>query len=698
MQTDPHTKRNTAVNAGPQPVRQAAAAPYNFVEFENRVAVRYPGTDELPHHDVWYPDLLSGRIDLTLTAQTPVFVGGAENGQSVRQFARDKEGRYIIPGSTLRGLLRQNMQILGCGLVRPGQDFQDRRLSYRKIVPGGRRDEQGVWSRELQQEYTRMMDVRRINGRSVPCRVKAGVLYCTSEPDGRLQYEIRPLQRDVYRVNARIKKGKNDKIGQPNPLIEKWKRELPKPITDERLTFAREWRVFYAAEGERVTQLHASPREGLQEGWLVRPGYMRGQNHYYLFPPEKQPDGARLTPDEKRTLGFRYPSREDIFSMQEDWQQRKNQLPGTNGANYNSGFWNLPGKGESKPVFYLEYDGKISIGRSPYLRVTYNNPLRMGLPSRHKQLLKQEEKGARVLDYPSAVMGFISDQASYRSRVQIGDLTACAPVRPLPAASMVLAEPKPSFYAGYVQGGRHYNHEDFALNGYKLYWFKPVQAAAPAGDSNGGRRNQNVGSSFAPLPEGTAFRGSITYHNLTEDELGLLLWCLKLENGCCHAIGKGKPYGYGRMALTDLTLTEWQPDRYTDLTACGRAAGDDRVQQLIDAYKQYLPTLLAATDRTGHKHPGAAPQELASVQQFLYIRKTVRTDLAEVQYMQLNEFDKVPKPLPPLRDLAAAEQPLQKEPPKKPAAAEKPLQEPSQDSWSRLEALAARSKSHRGRR
>ena len=43
--------------------------------------------------------------------------------------------------------------------------------------------------------------------------------------------------------------------------------------------------------------------------------------------------------------------------------------------------------------------------------------------------------------------------------------------------------------------------------------------------------------------------GTIRYHHLTPDELGLLLWSIALEDGCYHSIGRGRPYGYGRVRI-----------------------------------------------------------------------------------------------------------------------------------------------------
>lgn len=52
-----------------------------------------------------------------------------------------------------------------------------------------------------------------------------------------------------------------------------------------------------------------------------------------------------------------------------------------------------------------------------------------------------------------------------------------------------------------------------------------------------------------PMKKGTAFSGTIRFKNLEEDELGLLLWSLVLNDGCYQSIGMGKPYGFGRMSV-----------------------------------------------------------------------------------------------------------------------------------------------------
>lgn len=94
--------------------------------------------------------------------------------------------------------------------------------------------------------------------------------------------------------------------------------------------------------------------------------------------------------------------------------------------------------------------------------------------------------------------------------------------------------------------GEHYSTTDdknseqpgFQLRGYKLYWLKEAGAASTD--------KEKAASKLRPLPAGTVFSGVIRYRNLRPDELGLLLWALRLENGCFQSVGMGKPYGYGR--------------------------------------------------------------------------------------------------------------------------------------------------------
>lgn len=568
-------------------------APYNFIPFDYTPIARYHSADELPAHDKWESGLLSGEIQVTLTAETPVFVGGRERDQ----FAEDACGNKQIPASSLRGLIRTNMQILGCGLVRTGEDIFDRRLLYRCM------DE-----RAKPLDEKRKAKYMEILGDSAK-NVKAGYLY---RPSRDCCYIV-PVRGEVYRLS------------REDPLVCSWK---------DRHTFSQP--VYYFEANGRVTALQQQPKAGCKKGVLVGPGRMRGQNSLYLFP------------EEDRTAPVVPVTDEDRLSYEEDLRDRKNTLRGTDREHpMDPDFWKLPMIGQSKPIFYIRYQdqGVTVFGMNKYLRLAYTHSLGEGLPSAFR-----EQQDALFLDYPYAVMGFAAGRYNYRSRISVDDLPATyIPEQPVPTA-MVLGQPRPSFFANYVKDGKDYNQEDFRLNGIKQYWLKsPYAVSAP---------NPKVNVTTHPLPKGTRFTGTIRYRNLHEDELGLLLWCLRLEEGCFQSIGMGKPYGFGRVRVSIDSLREYSPETlYSGLTQTPAAQTGpvDRVEELIRRYK------LSAGQLAGLE-PDAGITKLEHIQDFLYMKRCIRA-AEEVSYMslrkpitrgngkpgKLNEFAAVERPLKPVR-------------------------------------------------
>ena len=116
---------------------------------------------------------------------------------------------------------------------------------------------------------------------------------------------------------------------------------------------------------------------------------------------------------------------------------------------------------------------------------------------------------------------------------------------------VILAEPKPSSFMDYLVQNNNkitYNSDNFELRGVKQYWLhsNPVES----NNSN----NTNIGSSIVPMNSGTEFKGKIRFQNMTKDELGLLLWSIKLEANSWMNIGMGKPYGYGAISIKNLNV------------------------------------------------------------------------------------------------------------------------------------------------
>ena len=118
--------------------KKAVHAPYNFVPFSDKnPLLPYASMEDLPAHDSIRADLKTGEIHVTLEAETPIFVSDGSktpDGKQNLHFFRLLNGEFAIPGSSVRGMVRENMQILGFGIIRPGADFEDQRMFFREIA------------------------------------------------------------------------------------------------------------------------------------------------------------------------------------------------------------------------------------------------------------------------------------------------------------------------------------------------------------------------------------------------------------------------------------------------------------------------------------------------------------------------------------------------------------------------------------
>lgn len=587
-------------------------APYNFVPFSSKVLIPYESVGDLPRHDELRTDLKSGEIHVTLQAKTPVFVSdGDPKKQNDSHFFRGANGKHMIPGSTVRGMVRENMQILGFGLIRRGEDLEDYQIYFREIAAAT-----GNIAEPLKKYYADTLgipyskDAKIRKSVSIPQAVKSGYIRCKNG-----KYFILPAAEQFIRVSRKHKDVQC--FGSKNARV------VP---------------VAYRAVNGSVKQILPVDQgiPGMQKGMLLYTGKPVGKvpNHLYLF-SEEDPEARAIPVDPK-----------DILSYMEDLESRANSLK----AYYPVSFWELPKEGRSKPVFFVRHNGHLYFGMSLFLRIGYQYPLSEGLPKSHREMM--EEK--RPLDYPHAILGFATDMNSYRSRVSFGDFEAVGSSLELETRRAILSGPRPSYYPAYVVDGKNYNDVDsnsqedkdrFQLRGYKQYWMKPMESTTvPEG-------KEKVGTVLRPLPEGTEFTGIICFQNLTDVELGLLLWSIRLEEGCFQTVGMGKPYGYGRMNVQIDSLRTLDYDRLygSDLTSNPWKDETDQVARYIDAYDA------GVLGTTGKKKKIAHVRDRAEIQDFFFLKRSVRDGRNET-YMELKEYQNVREPLPTVRSIRESEE------------------------------------------
>ncbi|MBQ9347306.1 MAG: TIGR03986 family CRISPR-associated RAMP protein [Oscillibacter sp.] len=639
-------------------------APYNFVPFSNKVLLPYPGgLDSLPGHDEIRPDLKTGEIQITLTAETPVFVSDGQRGNA--SFFRGANGKLMIPGSTIRGLVRGNLQILGFGLIRPGEDLEDRRIYFREMASGSR-----TLGADLKEGYKKALDIvsetkkQKKGTISVPHKVMAGYIRLEGG-----KYCIYPTKGNRY-----IRISRNNV--KPESFREKYAAVLP---------------VTYTGEGKNVRLFppdsSGGENETVRNGMLLFTGKWVGPlaNSLYLF-PEMDRDGETVPISD-----------EDILSYRADYEDRKNSLK----AYYDVKFWDLPEEGICKPVFYARVDGHTYFGMSLFLRIGYRHTIAEGLPAYHRDRNQQQEE---QVDYPHGILGFSNQANSYRSRVSVEDFTLTASGDAIQEIPYTPGGPKPSFYPGYLRDAprnpyslppvsvkaRNYNDHTFLLRGYKQYWLRDT-AMTPLPPK---RVDAASTVKLRLLPAGAVFTGVIRYKNLTEQELGLLLWSIRLDDSCYHSIGMGKPYGFGRMKVQIQNLLEVQPAqlygglagpspvlRGTETTA-ERVDGyikryDERAEKLLESLEDTLKLPVTETDSIRNR---------PEIQDFLYMKSTLVQSAegdGESLYMSIDKGDyrNLTKPIPTVAELRQTE-----------AAAEEAANR-SMDDW--LAALKAKAASGR---
>lgn len=563
----------------PKTLENTVRAPYNFVPFtERQPFMRYTDVSKLPAHDKLCAELLTGEIHLTLTAETPVFVS---DGQENADFFRGANGNYMIPGSTIRGMVRENMQILGDGLVLKDEDLEDLMLTYREVA--------GIGVKEK---------LRKHYHEEVINKCKPGYLV---KENG--EYII------VHVPERKVKKLKykdaQKQYGDGNDLI------------------------------GCVKKVPCGTDQGM--GMLLCPGKsVQDKKDVYLFPPFDSQQDIELL------------SQEDILFYLKDCEDRKNV------AKEYQNFWKLPEGGEPKPVFYVRYGEHIFFGMTKTPRVRYKKSLAAGLPSYQRtHYRKMQQNNELPLDYPHAILGFThnfkdenkkSSNTSYRSRVSFGDFEMQSEPEKRVTYKTVLGEPKPSYFPSYTVNGQHYS-EDFRLRGFKQYWLKKANAPEPPND------NENVPAIMRPMPEKSVFSGTIRFKNLEEDELGLLLWSLVLNDGCYQSIGMGKPYGFGRMSVKLDKL------RLFDFAALYSASGFESAgrtaecKPFIRAYKQFMNDHKTKTVPEVDDRP--------EIKDFFYLKKTIREDTEMVDYLTIDQkkepkrllFKEMYYPLPSVAEL-----------------------------------------------
>src|SRR5947209_1573894 len=141
-----------------------AIAPYNFVPLPEKIIPAVSDARDLPDHDKYYAELRSGYFDVTLKTRSPLYIRGPLSAKDFSDQERDRQEKDkelqgqeqdhqeknkelqgkdkpeffytcdertpVIPGSSLRGMLRGLLEIVSYGKM---QWVSQKQLFFRTV-------------------------------------------------------------------------------------------------------------------------------------------------------------------------------------------------------------------------------------------------------------------------------------------------------------------------------------------------------------------------------------------------------------------------------------------------------------------------------------------------------------------------------------------------------------------------------------
>ena len=558
-----------------------ARAPYNFVPLPDKMVV----AQEPLSHDTYHEEGLTGWIECELETCAPTYIRGMMTEVQFKQQGQKKPdaltvedklerapffspggeqvaGRLapVIPGSSLRGMIRALVEIVGYGRMRwvAGEPT----FTFRAVAAS--RDD------PLRQPYEEIMGRYGRN-------VRAGYLVQLGE-----EWYIHPAKHP-------------ETLGfsERNPYLKVKERQIKANAISGyvRLNSPRYhpgyYTVSFEAESRRGKQGRytsvsriGKPDAGYRyRGVLVCSGNMLETNQSGKSPRKShtlvlEPDPRALPVQIKQQVIADYLAGLTPYQKENLWGGNQGCLK------------------EGAPVFYVA-DGKevVAFGHSPNFRVPARVP-GADHASNPRDFVPDKLVNVAQPDLADAIFGWVEEEGvglekQRAGRVFFQDAHFVAATdgvwfRPEPIAPHTLSGPKSTTFQHYLVQDADQGHdpddksrlahygtspEQTQIRGHKLYWHqgdKPdIEATATE------LQHETQLTRILPLQPGVRFTCRVRFENLRSEELGALLWALTLpgeaDKSYRHKIGMGKPLGMGAVAITPQLRLTSRRERYARL-------------------------------------------------------------------------------------------------------------------------------------
>lgn len=540
-----------------------ATAPYNFVPLNSTVISSDNDSSVITGiHDRYdYLERLTGYLECKLETLTPIYIrdGLTEEEVKAKKEAKDNSnffspaGQIRIPGSSLRGMIRTLVEIASWGKF---GFFEDRNLYFRGFADN---------CKNLREEYDSQMRSYDMESERTIYKMLAG--YMVKEG---FKYFIYPAE----------KTGKKEKQFY-NMKIEEASEEIKK------IGKKRENYNYYKLKDGRsivVSGLMSNkkdPELSKKHDWVINKIDRNIQNKIEI--PEI-----------------------DIQNYNRD-ESRGNKVPDLLKLCYGD---------KEVPCFYVEWlDGennkRVSFGNTALFRISYQKSIGDHIPING---IKNKEK----IDFANAIFGNtfegekdsnvnpIAGRVFFEDAKLVNPNNNCLMDEEPPG---ILLGPKPTSFQLYLEQDsnivdelKNYNY-GARIRGNKFYWHKSGDKWEYKYHDQGNSNEKVKPKKIQSVKSHTEFKFQIRYENLSENELGALLFALKLPEGCAHKIGMGKPYGLGSVKITPTLYISDRSWRY--LTLFNRDGWelaefkqkDRMLNQTVSAFEEHILEDMSDSDK-----------------------------------------------------------------------------------------------------
>ncbi len=509
-------------------VRNPAYAPYNFVPLNQKIVVINP---EIPEANKYHTNRNTGWIELEIETLTPLYIRGTLTKDEILAGKESKDKPdFFSPADRVRI---------------PGSSLRGMTRNLVEIVSYGRfhfSDDKRLYYRgladrsNLRDEYQRKMSSydRRRRRRKSKYKFSAGILRKTKHADRGEHFEI-------------VSSGDN------------FKQILKSKAKADIKAIGKKYREFEFYE--------------IEEGYIAVSGNIPGKKRDWLiYPPQQNAEIIKL--DNK-----------DIQDYLGD-RNRSENVPN---------LINLARKRDKGvPCFYVRWkdeegNDRVSFGHTGFFRLAYEKTI-------GEHIFEELFKTGKI-DFTESIFG---NETTHAGRLFFEDaFLAKGQENPLLEEQIpqILSEPKPTTFQHYlvqnsdeVRQLNHYN-SDTVIRGYKMFWHKSGENWQET-DKDAIEKHSTQYTLIQPVKSGTKFKSKIRFENLSDEELGALLFALELPPGCAHKLGMGKPLGLGSVKITPSLYLSNREQRYRDFFAEWNnqisIEDNDSIKELKGNFEKYV--------------------------------------------------------------------------------------------------------------